>query len=179
MKSYKGQHFGNTSIRQILGNITYTGNLLFQKEYVQDPISKKSKINRGELPQYFVKTPTKPSSRWRSTRRCRPRKRAAGSLGLWQTGASIPPALPAKSSAVGAERAISAPTARDEKILTLTTPSGSAGLEEKPGMPSAKTRTSQNRYSRKPALWSWDWIRLMRSSFQSRSTALRSLLRMR
>ena len=54
VKSYKGQHFGNTSIRQILGNITYTGNLLFQKEYVADPISKKSRINRGELPQYFV-----------------------------------------------------------------------------------------------------------------------------
>ena len=54
VKSYKGQHFGNTSIRQILRNITYTGNLLFQKEYTVDPISKKSRINRGELPQFFV-----------------------------------------------------------------------------------------------------------------------------
>lgn len=53
VKSYKGQHFGNTSIRQILGNITYTGNLLFQKEYVADPISGKSRINHGELPQYW------------------------------------------------------------------------------------------------------------------------------
>lgn len=32
----------------------YTGNLLFQKEYVVDPISKKTRNNRGELPQYFV-----------------------------------------------------------------------------------------------------------------------------
>ena len=39
VKSYKGQHFGNTSIRQILSNVTYTGNLLFQKEYVSDPIT--------------------------------------------------------------------------------------------------------------------------------------------
>jgi len=54
VKSYKGQHFGNSSIRQILRNVTYTGNLLFQKEYVVDPISKKSKINRGELPHYWV-----------------------------------------------------------------------------------------------------------------------------
>ena len=54
VKSCKGQHFGNTSIRQILRNITYTGNLLFQKEYTVDPISKKSRINRGELPQFFV-----------------------------------------------------------------------------------------------------------------------------
>ncbi len=54
VKSFKGVHFGNTSIRQILSNITYTGNFLFQKEYVTDPITGKSKINRGELPQYWV-----------------------------------------------------------------------------------------------------------------------------
>lgn len=54
IKSYKGGHFGASSIRHILNNVTYTGNLLFQKEYIVDPISKKSKINRGELPQYFV-----------------------------------------------------------------------------------------------------------------------------
>ena len=54
VKSFKGQHFGNTSIRQILGNITYTGNLLFQKEYVVDPLTKKTRKNKGELPQYYV-----------------------------------------------------------------------------------------------------------------------------
>lgn len=54
VKSYKGNHFGNSAIRHILKNITYTGNLLFQKEYTVDPITKKSRINRGELPQYFV-----------------------------------------------------------------------------------------------------------------------------
>ena len=54
IKSYKGQRFSNTSIRHILSNITYTGNLLFQKEYVSDPITGKSKINRGEMPQYWV-----------------------------------------------------------------------------------------------------------------------------
>ena len=32
----------------------YTGNLLLQKEFTADPISKKKKKNRGELPQYFV-----------------------------------------------------------------------------------------------------------------------------
>lgn len=54
IKSCKGGRFGASSIRAILSNITYTGNLLFQKEYIVDPISKKSKINKGELPQYFV-----------------------------------------------------------------------------------------------------------------------------
>lgn len=54
VKSYNGLHFSNSSIRHILSNITYTGNLLFQKEYVVDPILGKSKLNHGELPQYFV-----------------------------------------------------------------------------------------------------------------------------
>lgn len=34
--------------------ITYTGNLLFQKEYVCDPFSHKKHINRGDLSQYLV-----------------------------------------------------------------------------------------------------------------------------
>lgn len=38
----------------VLTNITYTGNLLLQKEYISDPISKQRKKNRGELPQYYV-----------------------------------------------------------------------------------------------------------------------------
>lgn len=54
VKSYKGIHFSNSSIRQILSNVTYTGNLLFQKEYVSDPITGKSKKNNGEMPQYYV-----------------------------------------------------------------------------------------------------------------------------
>lgn len=168
VKSYKGQHFGNSSIRQILGNITYTGNLLFQKEYVADPISKKAKSTVESCRSISWRTRTRPSSRWRFIRRCKPKKRAAGSLAHWQTGASIPPALPARLSAVGAERVISAPTARDGKTQTPTTPSGFAEPEERPGMPNAKTRISRSRCSRKPALRSWGWISLTRSSFQSR-----------
>ena len=44
----------DSNIKQVLGNITYTGNLLLQKEYIADPISKKRRKNHGELPQYFV-----------------------------------------------------------------------------------------------------------------------------
>lgn len=54
VQSMKGMHFPNSSIRAIHKNITYTGNLLFQKEYMLDPISKKTRKNHGELPQYFV-----------------------------------------------------------------------------------------------------------------------------
>ncbi len=49
-----GKKWTETSIRVILTNLTYTGNLLLQKWFTTDPISKKTKWNRGELPQYYV-----------------------------------------------------------------------------------------------------------------------------
>ena len=44
----------DSNIKKILSNVTYTGNMLFQKEFISDPINKKRKQNRGELPQYWV-----------------------------------------------------------------------------------------------------------------------------
>lgn len=86
VKSYKGMHFGNSSIRQILSNITYTGNLLFQKEYVSDPITGKSKINRGELPQYFVENTHEaiiPMETFQAVQNERKRRRELGALANW------------------------------------------------------------------------------------------------
>ena len=91
VKSYKGQHLGNTSIRQILGNITYTGNLLFQKEYVVDPISKKSKINRGELPQYWVEDTHEaiiPMETYQAVQAEKARRRELGALANWSINTS-------------------------------------------------------------------------------------------
>ena len=44
----------DSNIRGILKNITYTGNLLFQKEFVEDPITGKRRKNKGQLLQYLV-----------------------------------------------------------------------------------------------------------------------------
>ena len=91
VKSYKGQHFGNTSIRQILGNITYTGNLLFQKEYVVDPITGKSKINRGELPQYWVENTHEaiiPMEVYQAVQTEKNRRRELGALANWSINTS-------------------------------------------------------------------------------------------
>lgn len=91
VKSYKGQHFGNTSIRQILGNITYTGNLLFQKEYVVDPVSKKRKINRGELPQYWVENTHEaiiPMEVYQAVQTEKARRRELGALANWSINTS-------------------------------------------------------------------------------------------
>lgn len=52
----KGYQWDSTAIQRILKNITYTGNILHQKQYVVDPISKVRKDNHGELPQYYVES---------------------------------------------------------------------------------------------------------------------------
>lgn len=49
-----GCKWSDFGIRTILNNITYTGNMLLQKVFVDDPITKHRKTNRGELPRYFV-----------------------------------------------------------------------------------------------------------------------------
>jgi len=49
-----GCRWVDSNIKVVLTNITYTGNLLLQKEYVADPITHQKKKNHGELPQYYV-----------------------------------------------------------------------------------------------------------------------------
>ena len=60
IKTLNGKTFGDSQLKKILTNITYTGSLLLQKEFVSDPITKKRKMNRGELPQYFVEDTHEP-----------------------------------------------------------------------------------------------------------------------
>lgn len=54
IKTRGGYRWVDSDLKVILTNVTYTGNMLYQKEYVVDPISKKTRKNRGELPQYYV-----------------------------------------------------------------------------------------------------------------------------
>ena len=49
-----GYEWVDDNIKVILTNITYTGNMLLQKEYITDPITKRRKKNNGELPKYYV-----------------------------------------------------------------------------------------------------------------------------
>lgn len=49
-----GCRWVDSNIKVVLTNVTYTGDLILQKEYISDPIVKKRKKNRGELPQYHV-----------------------------------------------------------------------------------------------------------------------------
>lgn len=55
-----GYRWRDHSIKTVLTNITYTGNLLLQKEFTDDPITKKHIKNTGQLPQYFVENTHEP-----------------------------------------------------------------------------------------------------------------------
>ena len=50
----EGVTISRTGLAKMLRNEKYTGNMLLQKTYCVDHLSKQKKINRGELPQFFV-----------------------------------------------------------------------------------------------------------------------------
>ena len=49
------EQWSSQAVKRILTNEKYTGDVLTQKTYIIDPISKKTKKNTGELPQYLIK----------------------------------------------------------------------------------------------------------------------------
>lgn len=60
IKAFRGGAFDEATIRGMLSNITYTGNLLLQKKFYTDDIEHKKVINRGELPKYYVENNHEP-----------------------------------------------------------------------------------------------------------------------
>lgn len=49
-----GNQWSRTSITKILRNYTYTGNLLLQRVYRENHLTKRTLVNHGELPQYHA-----------------------------------------------------------------------------------------------------------------------------
>lgn len=43
-----------STVRSILNNEKYKGDALLQKSYTVDFLTKKTKVNEGEIPQYYV-----------------------------------------------------------------------------------------------------------------------------
>ena len=50
----RGSLWNRTAIMSVLRNEKYTGNILLQKTFISDHLTKKKRVNRGELPQYYV-----------------------------------------------------------------------------------------------------------------------------
>lgn len=84
IRTRAGYKWMDSNIKVILTNIHYTGNLLFQKEYVVDPISGKTRKNRGQLPQYFVENTHEaiiPMEMFKRVEAEMKRRREAGAIG--------------------------------------------------------------------------------------------------
>ena len=47
-------HWGALTVRYILKNERYVGDLLLQKTFIQDHLTKSKRVNHGELPRYYV-----------------------------------------------------------------------------------------------------------------------------
>lgn len=54
VKPCRGTSWNRTTIMSILRNEKYTGNILLQKTFISDHLTKAKKKNNGELPQYYV-----------------------------------------------------------------------------------------------------------------------------
>ncbi len=54
IKPLLGNKWNNGSIRNILHNVNYTGDLVLQKTYNENYMTKKTMRNYGKLPQYYV-----------------------------------------------------------------------------------------------------------------------------
>ena len=55
-----GGYFNIGTIRDMLKNIAYTGNLLLQKSYTPNPLIRRKKDNTGQLPKYYVENNHEP-----------------------------------------------------------------------------------------------------------------------
>lgn len=49
-----GSVWKSKTVANIIGNEKYCGDCLFQKSYIEDPLTHKHRINQGQLPQFFV-----------------------------------------------------------------------------------------------------------------------------
>ncbi len=54
LRTLQGKKWSSSRVMTVLRNYTYTGNLVLQKTYVEDYLTKKKKTNHGERPQYLV-----------------------------------------------------------------------------------------------------------------------------
>lgn len=55
IKPYLGERWNTSSVYNILNNYNYTGDLILQKTYRENYLTKKKKINHGEFDKYFIK----------------------------------------------------------------------------------------------------------------------------
>lgn len=77
-----GTAWGHSSIRYILSNPIYVGDILLQKTYRPTPFAKSSKWNKGELPQYLIQDDHAPLIDRESFAKVQAEQKRRGELGV-------------------------------------------------------------------------------------------------
>ncbi len=54
IRTVSGNEFQEASVRRMIFNEVYSGDILRQKSFVKNPVTKCKIINRGQLPQYYI-----------------------------------------------------------------------------------------------------------------------------
>lgn len=58
--AFGGKIWSRSTVSGILGNEKYIGDALLQKKYTTDFLTKKRKVNKGEVPQYYIENDHEP-----------------------------------------------------------------------------------------------------------------------
>jgi len=59
-RTRKGNEWRQNTVQKILNNYSYTGNLLLQTTFIEDHITKKGRLNEGQLPMYHAQNSHEP-----------------------------------------------------------------------------------------------------------------------
>lgn len=78
-----GTSWGHASIRYILGNPIYAGDILLQKTYRPTPFIKTHKWNKGELPQYLLQDDHEPIIDRETFLKAQAEQKRRGELGIF------------------------------------------------------------------------------------------------
>ena len=78
--------WGHSSIRYILSNPVYVGDILLQKTYMPSPFVKSHKWNKGELPQYLIKDDHEPIIDRETFAKVQTEQKRRGELGIFAYG---------------------------------------------------------------------------------------------
>lgn len=86
MKTRTGTPWHHTSIRYILSNPIYVGDILLQKTYRPSPFVKSHKWNKGELPQYLLENDHEPIIDRETFAKAQAEQKRRGDLGIFAYG---------------------------------------------------------------------------------------------
>ena len=178
IRTINGCRFQDSSLKCILTNITYTGNLILQKEYITDPIDGKRKKNHGELPQFFVADTHEaiidrdtfdfcPTGNGAAQSARSPGKQVAEYLLLYRSHQMRVPRMQLCTQRPQEQSQRSCLSYRDRRLLELR-------HDKKRKADTAQPRPSPSKSSRRSARMRWGFPPLTRRSLRSGLSALPS-----